>query len=279
MNEHNHETDEDEWSLTELIDFLRETWIKIVASGIIGSSLGIGYALIAPSKFQATSSIQVGKVAGDDVEAPSVLAEKLKMPTYYMPSTFTACNVTEEEEPGVALAKKLNLKLNKNAPVITITSKEKSIEDARKCLESVLDNIRINQNMLVKPLLETKNKQLDNSKRSLESAENLSEMLLSKYKNFNFSDPQFSAAALLLATTLNNDILLKDLRTQVSDLEIQLAPPRTKEAFFTTPIYASSVRVEPSAILMVLLGGIAGGVLAIAYLVGRRVWLKTKITK
>jgi len=124
MNEHNHETADDELSLIEIIDFFRETWIKIVVSGIIGGALGVGYSLIAPSKFQTVASIQVRKVAGDDVETPNVLLENLKMPTYYTQSTLTACNVTEEEEPGVALAKKLNPKLNKNAPAITITYKD-----------------------------------------------------------------------------------------------------------------------------------------------------------
>jgi hypothetical protein len=67
------------------------------------------------------------------------------------------------------------------------------------------------------------------------------------------------------------------LRAKIGDLEIALAEPQTKEASLTTPIYAPSARVEPNRSRIVLLGGIVGGVLAIAYLLGRRVWLKANI--
>jgi uncharacterized protein involved in exopolysaccharide biosynthesis len=277
MNEHNYETSEDELSLTEVIDFFRESWKQILVSGIIGGTLGVGYALISPSIYQATANIQVAKVAGSDVETPSVLVEKLKMPMYYTQSTFTACNVVERAEPGDAIAKGLKPTLSKNAPIISITYKEKSTEDAKKCLEGVLNDIRTNQNILAKPILETRNNQLANLKQKLESAEKISKILSTKNPNFDFSDSKFSASTLLLATTLNKENEVKDLRTQISDLEIALAEPQTKEAFLTTPIYAPSARVEPKRTMIVLLGGIAGGVLAIAYLVGRRVWLKIKI--
>jgi len=277
MNNQSIENLEDEISLLEIVDFFRESWKQILVSGIVGGTLGVGYALISPSIYQATANIQVAKVAGSDVETPSVLVEKLKMPMYYTQSTFTACNVMKRAEPGDTIAKGLKPTLSKNAPIISFTYKEKSTEDAKKCLEGVLNDIRTNQNILAKPILESRNNQLANLKQKLGSAEKISKILSTKNPNFDFSDSKFSASSLLLATTLNKENEVKDLRTQISDLEIALAEPQTKEAFLTTPIYAPSARVEPKRTRIVLLGGIAGGVLAIAYLVGRRVWLKIKI--
>ena len=277
MNNQSIENLEDEISLLEIVDFFRESWKQILVSGIVGGTLGVGYALISPSIYKATANIQVAKVAGSDVETPSILVEKLKMPMYYTQSTFTACNVMEREEPGDAIAKGLKPTLSKNAPIISITYKEKSTEDAKKCLEGVLNDIPTNQNILAKPILESRNNQLANLKQKLESAEKILKILSTKNTNFDFSDSKFSASSLLLATTLNKENEVKDLLTKISDLEIALAEPQTKEAFLTTPIYAPSARVEPKRTMIVLLGGIAGGVLAIAYLVGRRVWLKIKI--
>jgi uncharacterized protein involved in exopolysaccharide biosynthesis len=280
MNEHNYITAEDELSLTEVIDFFRESWKQILVSSIIGGTLGVGYALISPSKYLATAHMQVAKVAGSDVEAPNVLVEKLKMPTYYSQDTFTVCNLTEEEEPGVSIVNRLKPTLSRNAPIISITYKDKSTEDAKKCLEVVLNDIRSNQNILAKPILETRNNQLANLKQKLESAEKISKVLSIKNPSFDFSDSKFSASTLLLATTLNKENEIKDLRTQIRDSEIALAEPQTKEAFLTTPIYAPSVRVEPKRTMIVLLFGIAGLVLAIAYLLGRRmIVVKNKNTK
>jgi LPS O-antigen subunit length determinant protein (WzzB/FepE family) len=272
MNNQSIENLEDEISLLDIVDFFRESWKQILISGIVGGTLGVGYALISPSIYQATANIQVSKVAGSDVETPSVLVEKLKMPMYYTQSTFTACNVMERAEPGDAIAKGLNPTLSKNAPIISITYKEKSTEDAKKCLEGVLNDIRTNQNELAKPVLEIRNNELSNLKQRLDTSEKIIK-LLSSEKNISPA----TTSTLLLATTLSKDNEVKDLRTQISDLEIALAEPQTKEAFLTTPIYAPSARVEPKITMIVLLGGIAGGVLAIAYLVGRRVWLKIKI--
>ena len=277
MNNQSIENLEDEISLLDIVDFFRESWKQILVSGIVGGTLGVGYALISPSIYQATANIQVAKVAGSDVETPNVLVEKLKMPMYYTQSTFTACNVMDRSEPGDAIAKGIKPTLSKNTPIISITYKEKSTEDAKKCLEGVLSDIRTNQNILAKPILETKNNQLANLKQKLESAEKISKILSTKNPNFDFSDSQFSASTLLLVTTLNKENEVKDLRAKIGDLEIALAEPQTKEASLSTPIYAPSARVEPNRSRIVLLGGIVGGVLAIAYLLGRRVWLKANI--
>lgn len=278
MNEQSYQTADDELSLIEVIDFFRESWKQIVLSGIIGSSIGVGYALITPSIYQATANIQVAKVAGADVEAPNILLEKLKMPMYYTQATFTACNEMDSQEPGNAIAKAIKPTLSKTAPIISITFKDKSSEDAKRCLESILNEIRTNQNVLAKPILESRNNQLATLRQKLESAEKISKILSTKNPSFDFSDSKFSASTLLLATTLSKENEVKDLRTQISDLEIALAEPQTKEAFLTTPIYAPSARVEPKRSLIVLLGGIIGGVLAVVFLLGRKGLSKVQLS-
>jgi LPS O-antigen subunit length determinant protein (WzzB/FepE family) len=83
----------------------------------------------------------------------------------------------------------------------------------------------------------------------------------------------------LLATTLSKENEVKDLRTQINDLEIALAEPQTKETYLTTPINAPNIRVEPKRSLIAL-GSIVGGVfLAIGFLIVRRGWAKIKATK
>jgi len=279
MNEQSYGSGEDELSIAEIVDFFRESWKQIVLGGVVGGVIGVSVALLSPSIYQATAYIQVAKVANADVEAPNILLEKLKMSMYYSQKTFSECNVENTIEPGKAIANGLKPTLSKGAPFISISYKDKNIDDAKKCLESVLNDIRTNQNEIAKPILEQRKNQLSNLKQKLESAEQITKLLSSKKPNFDFSDSKFSASTLLLATTLSKENEVKDLRTQINDLEIALAEPQTKETYLTTPISAPNIRVEPKRSLIAL-GSIVGGVfLAIGFLIVRRGWAKIKASK
>ncbi len=263
---------EDEISLKDIIDFLSQSWKAIALSGIIGGLLATGYAFITPPKYRATANIQVAKVAGTDVETPNILLEKLKMPMYYSMTSFSACNVMDSDEPGAVIAKNLKPTLSKTAPIISLSYIEESPEDAQKCLESVLNDIRNSQNFLAKPILESKKNQLTNLKQKLDDAERFVKVLPSKNSSFDFSDTKFSASALLLVTTLNKENEIKDLRTQINDLEISLAEPQTKETFLTTRIYVPKQKFSPKRAL-ILMGGLATGLfLGLLFMIGRQSW-------
>ncbi len=270
---------EDDFSLVEIYDFFKENIKSILLSGLVCGIIGVSVALLLPSKYQATAYIQVAKVANADVEAPNILLEKLKMSMYYSQKTFSECNVENTTEPGKSIANGLKPTLAKGAPIISISYKDRNIDDAKKCLESVLSDIRTNQNEIAKPIFEQKKNQLSNLKQKLESAEQITKLLSSKKPNFDFSDSKFSASTLLLATTLSKENEVKDLRTQINDLEIALAEPQTKETYLTTPINAPNIRVEPKR-SFIALGSIIGGIfLAIGFLIVRRGITKAKDSK
>jgi uncharacterized protein involved in exopolysaccharide biosynthesis len=261
---------EDEISIKDIIDFLVESWKVIALGGIIGGLVATGYVFITPPKYQATANIQVAKVADTDVETPSTLVEKLKMPMYYSTESYSACKVMDKVEPGEVIAKNLKPVLSKTAPIINFSYKEDSPIDAQKCLESVLNDIRRNQNLLAKPILESKKNQLSNLKQKLEAAERVIKILPNQSSNFDFSDTKFSASALLLATTLSKENEIKDLLTQINDLEIALLEPQTREAFLTTPIYAPKQKVSPKRAL-ILMGGLAAGLFfGLFFMIGKR---------
>jgi LPS O-antigen subunit length determinant protein (WzzB/FepE family) len=279
MNGYEYISTEDDLSFVEIYEFFKENLKSILLSGLVGGIIGVSVALLLPSKYQATAYIQVAKVANADVEAPNILLEKLKMSMYYSTKTFSECNVENTTEPGKAIANGLKPTLAKGAPIISISYKDKNIDDAKKCLESVLSDIRTNQNEIAKPIFEQKKNQLSNLKQKLESAEQITKLLSSKKPNFDFSDSKFSASTLLLATTLSKENEVKDLRTQINDLEIALAEPQTKETYLTTPINAPNIRVEPKR-SFIALGSIIGGIfLAIGFLIVKRGITKAKDSK
>jgi len=279
MNEYNQKTAEDELPLIKIIEFFKESWKQLVLCGIIGSLLGFGYASIIQYKYQATAFIQVGRFMDKDIETPNLLIEKLKMPMYFSKTTLTACNVIEFDNPGLVLVSRLSPTLTKNSQIISITYKDKSTEFAKNCLESVLNDVRTNQSILSQESIKDFNFQLSDLKEKLEYFENISKILPINKTSFKVSDLNFSASVLLLEIVHHSQDKASELKEKIKELEKDLRKPHTQEASLVTPIYAPSNSVEPKKSLIVLLGGIAGGVLAIAYLVGRRVWIKIKHQK
>ena len=266
----NIELDEDGISLADIVEFAQQSWKTVALWSAIGLIGGTGYAFLATPKYLATANIQTAKVAGADVEAPALLVEKLKLPSYYTKETFDACGLDEVAEPGVALATALKPTLMKTAPIITISYKAKTQESAIGCIDAVMADMRANQALIAKPTIEQKKVQLASFKQKLDSAEQMANLMPAKKQNFDFNDPKFSGASLLLATSLAKADEVKNLKASISDLEIQLQEPQTKETYFTAPVYASSKPVEPKK-LITMVGSLFGGaVLSVVYLLGRK---------
>ena len=156
MKDNDYEITNDEITLLEIVDFFKDSWKKILLGGAVGGTLGAGYALLSPSIYQATAYIQIAQIANTNLETPSSLVEKLKIPTYYFPNTFVSCNVEDLAESGKVLVNELNPRIVNNTNLISIKYKQRTTEEAKKCLESVLVDIRKNQNEIVTQLLETK---------------------------------------------------------------------------------------------------------------------------
>jgi len=198
---------------------------------------------------------------------------------YYSNKTAVECGVDKSTEPGKAIANELKPTLTLGAPIVIISYKDKSIDKAKKCLESVFNDIRTKQNEIAKPIFEQKKYQLSKIKKKLESAEQITKILASKKPNFDFPDSQFSTSVLLLATTLVKENEVSHLRDLISDLEITLAEPQTIETYLTTPINAPNIRVDLKKPLMVLGSAIGGLILVITFLIVRREWAKIKVAK
>jgi hypothetical protein len=263
---------EDEIALKDIIDFLVESWKAIVLTGLLGTSGAVAYLLVTPNQYQATANLQVAKVAGSDVEPPALLLEKMKIPTYYSQKTHLACNVIETVDPGMTIVQNLKPTLSKTAPIINIKYQAASHKEAINCLEAVMVDIRDSQNLLSKPIISTKSVQLLTLKQKLEASESFIKKLPNKNLNFDFSDSKFSSSALLLATTIMKENEVKDLRVQISDMEISLVDPQTREAFLAAPIYAPEQKVSSKRAMTLIQGLMGGLLLGLLFMLGRRVW-------
>lgn len=257
-NVNNNEKAE-EISLREIVQFLQEGKRWIISALVIFMLIGVAYLWLTPPQYSASANIIMASVADKSVEEPDMLAEKLKLPLYYSENSFKACNVLDENPtPGEFLAENLKRAVNKNAPIVSIKVKGDTPDQARQCLEAVISDIRKKQNILAKPILDTKKSHMRLLQQKIAAAEKLTEKFQAEKLKFNFDDQKFSASALLLATIIEKETEVKEWRYQLNDLEITLAEPQTKETTLVTPIYASPAKTEPKALLVLLSSAIAG---------------------
>jgi uncharacterized protein involved in exopolysaccharide biosynthesis len=207
---------EDEISLFDIILFIQNSKKNIVYSTITCFTIGFGYYLLAPSTYEATATIQLAQVAGNLVESPSTFLEKIKLPLYFSPVVWQACDTHEDTTPSRKVAEKTKPILNKSAPFISFTVKDESPAKAKECLNAVITDIKEKQNELAKPILEQKKTQLQYLNEKLKLAEETSKLFSPTKLTDNFPDGQFASRALVLSSTISNAREIKDLRNTIS---------------------------------------------------------------
>lgn len=267
---------EDEISLLDILQFFIDNKFFIGVVTALSGSVGLGIGWWLPAQFEATMNIQMAMVANSPIEAPAVVVEKMKMPLYFSSSTWQVCDTDQELTPSRTLAKQLNPILNKNAPFIGLTYRAPSQEEAKACLQAVLNDVRGKQLLLAQPVINQKQSFLASLKDELASAEQVAKFLSSQKQDFQFRDDKFSANALMLATKLSKENDIKELRNQIVDLEISLSPPQTQETSLAAPLFASSQKVAPSRSFILAIALFAGFLLSVVFLLGRKAWRSAK---
>ena len=267
---------EDEISLLDIIQFFIDNKVFIGAATALSGLVGLILGFWLPPQYEATMNIQMAMVANAPVEAPSLVVEKMKLPLYFSASTWDVCDTDQEMTPSRTLAKKLNPILNKNAPFIGLSYRAESPDAAKKCLQAVLDDVRNKQQIIADPIIKQKQTYLLTLKDKLAAAEAVAKFFTSQKQDMQFKDDRFSVNALILATRLSKENEVKDLRNQIVDLEISLTPPQTQETFLAAPIFGSPQKVAPSRSLILAIALMAGFMLSIFGVLGRKAWISIK---
>ena len=239
--------DDDEISLYDIYDFLRDGWKTLFGMSVVGVALGVVVSLVMPEKFQASGALESTKVAGTPVEGIRALAEKMRSPTYYSAQTIEACELQDELNPASSLAKALNPNVGRNSTFLSISFEAASPAIARDCLTAVIEDVRRNQGALARASKQRVQEQIRLANQQFERATQLRDQQLAlnvqrlevarekqasaqrfitafenRALNFDFKDDQFSASSLLVATLQSKQNEVKDLQIQIDDLEMKV---------------------------------------------------------
>ena len=262
--------------LIEIAQFLIDNLPGIAVCTFAGLLLGSLYVVFKPASFEASASIQVAMVSGEPVETAAVLNEKIKLPLYFSTGTLQTCAADGKPSPTGSLANTLKTQVSKNAPFLNLTVAMPTPDLAKNCLMAILTDIQTQQAYLAAPVLAKQRNLLETVKSKLAFSEEISKFLSSQQANINISNEKFSAAAMLLATTTAKDNEIKELRSQLMNLETGLSPTQTKPASLAAPINTPASPVGLDAGLVLLLSAFLGFLLAVMSSLARSAWLRIK---
>lgn len=250
---------EDEISLVDVIDFMSQSWKKIVLTGLFGTLFSITYLAITPNEYQATAQIKIAQAIGGgnsfgvSVEQPSLMVARLKSPSSYTVEDVKACGFENEPYPKEALAANAKFTVITGVEsMVELKINRKSKELANNCAKFLFESIKTYQGQAIKPAI-------DNARLLLTHAE----QMLSSSKSLVLKADKSGAA--LSAGYLSSRDEIKALTEEISRLNSFINSAELGQARLLSPVFASDVPVFPNKKLSLIIGLVAGLLLGLLF--------------
>ena len=251
---------EDEISLKDIIDFLMESWKMILGVGLLGLLGSVGFLAVTPNQYEATAQIQMAQITannnnnnnnntnplGVNVEEPSLLMARLKIPSTYTAAEIKACGLEGQRMPAesiVAMSKFSSVK--GVGSIVELKIRMESREQAIICTQALFEHIRESQNQIIKPYIEEAKVLLTKYQARLKEAQ---EFLTRADK---------SGVALSAAYLANRDEI-KFLTDESIRLNNFVTAGNARQAKLVSPIYASDEPAFPKKNLFLTIGFLSG---------------------
>ena len=196
-----------------------------------------------PKMYKASATIEMAMVAGETVETPATLFEKMKMPLYFSPSTHQICGSDGEFDSESKFFGKIKPSINKSAPFVSFVTQAQSSLEAKACLNAVIAEVSSNQDAILKPLLEQKKQNLQKLNEGLKFAEEvIKPFLASKANKNNPTDEIFSVRN--MSNIFRGIDSINSLREKIRAIENELVAPKTRSARLVGSVYAPELPVN-----------------------------------
>jgi Chain length determinant protein len=259
----------DEISLKDIIYFFLESWKAILGVGFLGLLGAAGFLAVTPNQYEAIAQIQMAQTSSNsdtnnlmvNVEAPSLLLARLKLPTNYSAAEIKACGLEKAKMPTESLVALSKFSTVKGVgSIVELKIRGEFRESAIICARALFENIRESQNQIIKPSIEGARVLIRNYQVRLKEAQ---ELLTRADKS----------GAALSATYLANRDEVKFLTSEIIRLTTFLTYSDAHQTKLLSPIYASEAPVFPNKLITLvvgLLGGLFSGLLLVIF---RKGWL------
>ena len=238
------QAEDDEISLIDVLLFLKASGGNILKSTFVCLLASGAYYFSVPKMYEASATIEMATVAGEPVETPAVLLEKMKLPLYFSPATLQACGSDGGLSSQAKFVDKIKPSINKSSPMVSFVTQAPSTQEAKACLSAAIAEVSNNQDAIAKPLLQQQKQKLQQLSYQLKLAEEIRKTLQAPKGNSNVTDEQFCARTLFMSFGTANATEINNLRSQIGTLENALLAPQTHSVALASPFYAPEVFVN-----------------------------------
>jgi uncharacterized protein involved in exopolysaccharide biosynthesis len=278
MNE-NEMVADDEISLFDLWEKLRNGWLAVVCCTVLGITGAVLAIFLIPPKYEAVALVQVGqvgqvgqvRVAGQPVEPPVQAVERMKAPAFQRRvAEALGDQKWLHEVARIGATKDLALQVVKatvgadQVPLIELRVSGNSPESALKKTQAVIAQLISIHGELAKPALNRMRTDLAITREKLTSAERDLESLNKLVAAAGVKDDRFTQLALMTSLRIQKEAETFNQRQMIMALETALEAPSTQAAKAIEEVFIADKPVSPKKSLLLVLGtigGLLGGVL------------------
>lgn len=279
MNENELMQAEDEVSLFDLWEKVRRGWRYVFAGAGVGALVsGAAVMMIAP-KYEAASTLQIGVIAGKEVEAATTTLERFKSPAFMLEAAKLAGveKLVERMTLGDgAGGDYVKAQLVKGTSLVELKTIGDMPESAKKLNDVLVQQLAQRHEALGSPLKEKLKSDIALTKEKLKSVEiELAE--LSKISNVSTSkDAQFSPVSLLVLQKIQKQSEVFGLRQQLTNLEVMQLAPATQQTQAIEQPFVPTKPISPKKTLLVVLGVIGGLLVGLVAVFVRDGWVRSR---
>lgn len=252
--------------LLEIVIFIKKSMKIIVLGSFLGLVGAIGYIVLTPPMFEATTQIRMAQISlvnpanpfGAAIEDPTSLIYRMQFPTNYSPVVIDACGYQDLPQAAFALSKGVKFTIPKgvtNSVELKILAPSSQL--AASCAQAIFLQISQMQEQLSKTFVEEAKIKLAYDNDRVEEARKL-------ITKADQSGSAMSAAYLSARDELT--YFLTD-REKMIDL---INSVKNRGTRLDSPIYASERPVSPKKALSLVIGLAVGFFLGLLFALGRK---------
>jgi uncharacterized protein involved in exopolysaccharide biosynthesis len=285
MNE-NDVVHEDEISLFDLWEKLRDGWRLVLGGTVLGAVCAGATLMVLPPKYEAVAVVQVGQVGqvgqpgqvvNVAVEPATQAVERMKAPAFQMKVAQAIGNQAWVEDlmrSTNATTKYISLQIVKatatpgSAPLIELNAKAETPELARKIADASIKELAKREGELAKPMIEKMRQDLAIARERLASAERELGSINKLVVNVGVKDDRFTQLSLMTDLRVQKESDVFRQRQAILALEAALSPPYTQPAEALEEIFVTDKPVSPKKFLLLalgLIGGLLAGVVSVFF--------------
>jgi len=268
--------EEDEISLFELFEKLREGWRYVVGGGIVGVLIAVTAIFVFPNRYEAVAIVQVGQVggqagqtwqpvqAGQAGQYVGVPVEPATQAIERMKSAAFQKGVSEsmKGDSGVISAQLIKSTAAQGpSALIELKAISRSPEAATKTVEVSVQELAKRHAEISKPSVDRLIAEADLAQEKLKQAEVELEGLNKLSASAGIKDDRFTQLSLITSLRLQKEAEIFSQRQMVINLKAAMNPPTTESAKAIEAVFVSDQPVSPKKGLLLVLG-LVGGLLA-----------------